>query len=315
VRTIALWPRIVAAASVVLFLAAGSYFYFHYREEKQQAQNQLVKHDVLPGGNRAYLTLGDGKRITLTGAANGRIAQQSGVTISKTGDGRLVYQAASGGTAGAGTEIQYNTIETPMGGQYQVVLPDGSRVWLNAASSLRYPARFAGSERRVELTGEAYFEVVHNSQQPFRVQSAGQLVEDVGTHFNINSYADEPVRETTLLEGAVKVQAGGESVSLVPGQQAVNSGGGIRVERVNTGSVTDWKDGRFYLNRLDFKVAMRKIARWYNVGLVYDDEMPKGIQSGGWIPRNTPLSVVLESIESTGLAHFRLEGRELHIRK
>lgn len=188
------------AASLLLLLSASGYFYFYHHQ--LSSQPATAQHDVLPGGNKAALTLANGKQIILDSAAKGAIAQQNGVSISKTKNGQLIYQLAANTTQ---TTVQYNTITTPAGGQYEVILPDGTKVWLNASSSLHYPTRFDGKNRIVELRGEGYFEVVHNQASPFMVTTNGQTVTDIGTVFNINAYQDEPVLITTLVQGAIEV--------------------------------------------------------------------------------------------------------------
>jgi hypothetical protein len=311
-----LWPRIAAAASIILCLGTGAYFYFHQKVDQQQtAQNKPVKNDLLPGGNRAYLTLSNGKRITLTGAANGQIAQQSGVTITKTADGQLVYQAASAGTDEASAPIKYNTIETPKGGQYQVTLPDGTAVWLNAASSLKYPASFASlKDRKVELTGEAYFEVAKDKAHPFIVKTNNEDVEVLGTHFNINSYTDEPSTKTTLLEGSVQVSAKeGDIAKIKPGEQAVlNQSGNIAVEKVNVNKAVAWKNGKFVFESENISSIMRKLSRWYDVEIVYKDDIPDRTFTGS-ISRYDNISKILENIMLTKAIHFKIEGRRITI--
>jgi transmembrane sensor len=209
-------------------------------------------------------------------------------------------------------------LSTAKGETYQLRLADGSKVWLNAASSLTYTASLNGNgERRVKLDGEAYFEVAKDKNHPFIVETAKQQVQVLGTHFNINSYADEPMVTTTLLEGSVKVSHLTSHVSqlLKPGQQALNKNDHITVINANMEQVMDWKQGDFYLNHVDFKTAMRKIARWYNVDVVYDASVSDATESGGWISRNNKLSEVLQSIEAAGQVHFKVEGRKITVFK
>jgi ferric-dicitrate binding protein FerR (iron transport regulator) len=198
-----LWPRIAAAASIILMLGAGGYFYYQRHAIKQE-QNQIAKNDIAPGQNKATLTLSNGRKIVLSSAVKGALAEEGGVSITKTKDGQIIYKVEDN-TDEAG---KLNTLTTARGETYQVELPDGSKVWLNAYSSIKYPASFARlAERKIELTGEAYFEVVHNTKQPFRVATNGQVVEDIGTHFNINSYTDENATRTTLVEGSISISA------------------------------------------------------------------------------------------------------------
>ena len=199
-----LWPRIIIAAAILIVISIGTFFYRNYIDESNTKHAiSGVKNDISPGGNIAFLTLADGRKISLTDAKNGQLAEQSGIKINKTADGQLEYTISN--SDNSSQSISYNTIETPAGGQYQINLPDGSKVWLNSASSLRYPVRFVGKERRVEISGEAYFEVAHNSRMPFKVANASQTVEVLGTHFNIMAYPDETSTKTTLLQGSVKI--------------------------------------------------------------------------------------------------------------
>jgi ferric-dicitrate binding protein FerR (iron transport regulator) len=311
IRPRVLWPRIVAAASVVLALSIGLIFYLR---DKARDNNAIAYHnDVGPGKKGATLTLADGTKIRLSQAGTGQLASQSGVRILKNKEGNLEYLAQGGEQAGA---RQVNMLSTGKGETYELDLPDGTKVWLNAASSIRYPANFTGlAQRQVELTGEGYFEVAHDKAHPFTVKSGGQEVEVLGTHFNINSYADEAAVATTLLEGSVRVTSGGEVTVLKPGQEALNSANGVTVLPADVEGVIDWKKGDFYLDDVDFRVAMRKIARWYGVEVIYDASVPQHIRSGGWISRNTRLSAVLELIQSSGQVHFKIDGRKLYVSK
>lgn len=307
-----LWPRIAVAASIILAIAIIGYFILH-KPTKENYAAASVKSDVSPGGNKAFLVLGNGQRISLTDAGNGMIAEQAGQSIKKTSDGIVVYDRANAG--GEHAEQLYNTVEIPRGGQYQITLSDGSKVWLNAASSLKYPAVFNGADRQVELTGEACFEVVKDKVHPFKVKTAGQTVEVLGTLFNINSYPDEKNIATTLIEGSVKVTGETRLVIIKPGEQAINNGRQIQVAQANIDNVIDWRNGDFYLNRIDFRVAMRKIARWYDIEVIYDTSVPDNIESGGWISRSKPLSAVLHAMERTGQVHFKLEEKKLYVSK
>ncbi len=295
VRT--LWPRIAAAASILLFLSIGGYYIFH---KQPVGQTAYYKNDIKPGNNGAILTLANGRKIVLEQTKAGKIIQQNGTDLRKAGDSLLVYQAAG---AASTTVISYNTLETPKGKQYSVVLPDGSKVWLNAASVLKYPTTFA-KERLVELTGEAYFEVVHNSEMPFRVKTNNQIAEDIGTHFNINAYADEPSIKTTLLEGAVKVNG----ILLSPGQQT----DGKRATTVNTEETMAWKNGYFMFEDENIQPIMRKIARWYNVDIVYTGDIPSD-KFWGTVSRFGNVSQVLKKLELTKKVHFEIEGRRIMV--
>src|ERR1700761_4303742 len=200
VKRVTLWPRIAAAASVVMLLSIGGYFLLHKQTPQRIAKNE-IHNEVFPGGNKAILTLSNGKQLSLTDAKNGILLKQGNKSIKKTSDGTVSYEANE--SSGDNQQIGYNTITTPRGGQWSVILPDGSKAMLDAASSIKYPVSFAGNERRVEITGQVYFEVIHNAASPFRVVSRGQVTEDIGTKFNVNAYDDEPGIKTTLFEGAV----------------------------------------------------------------------------------------------------------------
>lgn len=315
-RTIKMWPRI-AAAMVLATVGVGSYFYFTGNN------NQLTEYatDLAPGGNKAYLTLSDGRRISLTDAKDSKIAEQSGIKISKTADGQLLYEISDAALSAKAASGQYNTIDVPKSGQYQVRLPDGTKVWLNSASSLRYPLSFANlSARRVTLTGEAYFEVAHLKKQPFVVKTNAEEVEVLGTHFNVNTYNDEPETKTTLLEGSVKItpataaQNKPEEAILKPGEQGVLTAGRIRISPADTEEALAWKSGYFIFKNEDVKSVMRKVARWYDVDVVYETDT-KNITYEGSISRFKNVSELLHKFELTGSLKFKLEGRRITVMK
>ncbi|RAJ24568.1 FecR family protein [Pedobacter cryoconitis] len=312
-----LWPRIAGAAAVLLMLSAGVYFFKLPAHQLALLTQKEQAPQILPGGNKATLTLANGKKITLDGADNGQLAEQAGIIITKTKDGQLVYTVSDQGTHKEERQTAMNTIATPKGGQYQINLPDGTKVWLNAASSLRYPAVFTGSERRVSLTGEAYFEVAKiHPAKPFSVSSLTQTVEVLGTHFNINSYTDEQAVKTTLLEGSVKVTAQmgtSGSVFLKPGQQAVLLGNQLNVNLSNTEEAIAWKNGMFSFKDADLQTVMRAVSRWYDVEVSYEGNLP-GRQFSGEIHRNINLSEVLD-ILSFFKVHFRIDGKKITVTK
>jgi transmembrane sensor len=305
-----IWPRIGVAASVLLAVAAMLLIKFHPNTSKQVAFHKNVLHEITPGGNKAILTLSNGQRIVLSQSQNGTIASQGNMLIKKTGAGMIVYNVANG-NASAQSNLM-NTATTPRGGQFVFVLSDGTRVWLNAASSIKYPVVFNGNERRVELTGEAYFEVAHNAAMPFRVVAHGQVVEDLGTHFNINAYADEPDVKTTLIEGKVKISAAGRSAVLKPGQQSqVKDGNLAIVADADTDAAVAWKNGYFYFDNADIKTVMRQMARWYDADVHYEDNLPNR-QFSGEIPRNINASQFLD-ILSFKKIHFVIEDKKITI--
>lgn len=306
-----LWPRIAVAASIILVIGAGVFFYTN-RPATETVQTDTYANDVAPGKQGATLTLANGKKIRLTDAVNGELAKEAGVVITKSVNGQLVYEIKDAERE----SNNINVLSTAQGETYQVRLPDGSLVWLNAASSLTYSAALnERGQRRVRLDGEGYFEIAKDKAHPFIVQTDKQEVEVLGTHFNINAYKDEGGVKTTLLEGSVKISSGQNKQILKPGYQAINSGNAIKVSEVDTENITDWKNGDFYLDRIDFKSAMRKIERWYNVEVVYDASVPDNMETGGWISRNKSLSQVLSFIESSGLVHFKIEGRKVYVSK
>lgn len=299
-----LWPRIIAAAAIVIIISFGIYFYLGLDKRNTQYVTLMPK-DIDPGGNKATLTLSDGRKIILTNAKNGKLAEQSGINVTKAADGQLIYTISN--SDNSSQQISYNTIETPVGGQYEVNLPDGSKVWLNSSSSLHYPVRFTGKERKVEITGEAYFEVAHDKTMPFRVTNASQTVEVLGTHFNIMAYPDEVSTNTTLLEGSVKIIKDGNSKLISPGEQSRVKGGNIDVVAVDINEATAWKNGYFMFKSEDIYSIMRQISRWYNIDIQYLGNV-SGKVFGGKISRSRNISEVLEILESTGSLHFQITG-------
>jgi len=309
-----LWPKIAAAAIVLIFLSVSSYLLLSRNSSNSYAV--VYKEDVNPGSNKATLTLANGKSIVLTSASNGQLANDGDALISKTEDGKIIYHHND--SVGAKTTLTYNILTTPQGGQYVLVLADGSKAWLNAASSIKYPAVFVGNERKVEITGEVYFEVTHNAAQPFRVVTNGQTVEVLGTHFNVNAYADEPVIKTTLLEGKVKITHNEKTAFLIPGQQAqVNNstaGANINVlEQVDMDEVIAWKSGLFQFNKASIESILRQAARWYNVEINYDKDQKPVKTFTGSISRNSSLSQLLQILSYTG-NRFEIDGKKIIVK-
>lgn len=278
-------------AAAVLIAAIGFSFYYTKSRIPQNKPVLTKNEEVMPGGNKAMLTLANGKKLTLE---------------------QQVYTVPLGKTKGQ-EHNGYNLIETPRAGQYQINLPDGTRVWLNAASSLRYPSRFSGSKRLVELTGEGYFEVAKNKEHPFVVKTNRQEVQVLGTHFNINSYTDEGSTNTTLVEGSVRVTAlDGKNRLLKPGEQSQLKGDEIEVSDVDTEAVLSWKNGDFVFKGDDFKSIMRKISRWYDVEVVYQGDFDD-LKFGGYISRTKNISSVLSIMESTGKVHFQVKDKRITV--
>lgn len=302
-----------AAAAVVVFaVATGVYWWIN--KEQQPAVNIAEKKNtiILPGGDKAVLKLADGSTIVLDTAKDGVLKSVGNVSIQKTHNGELVYMV--GASSGAQDLAGSNTISTPRGGQYQVALPDGSRVWLNAASSVTFPTSFAASERKVEVTGEAYFEITADARRPFKVKVNAVEVEVLGTSFNVMSYPDEPYIKTTLLSGSVAVKAGatGKRNYLTPGQQASFSRSSAQmsiISEVDTDEIMGWKNGIFYMARTEIPAVMRQISRWYNVDIEYPQGMPQETISGK-IPRSTSFTNVLDILGKIGV-NLKQEGKKL----
>lgn len=312
------WLRAAAAVLLLGVFTAVIYTSLQHSNLQQQAQRmaKIQAPDVEPGGEKAILTFGNGHRIVLNDAKKGVIAQHGSVAVIKTKEGQLVNSNVNA-TIGKddNTKPVYYTITTPRGGEYQVVLPDGSKVWLNAASSLTYPAEFTGAERVVALAGEGYFEVAKNAAMPFKVTSGGQTVKVLGTHFNINAYTDEHAMKTTLLEGSIQITYQQAKAMIKPGEQAqimMGSGSGINV--INDPDAEDaiaWKEGYLDFNHADIQTVMRQISRWYDVTVRYQGAITSK-QYGGAIQKNLKLSQVLKILENNHL-HFMLTGKEVTV--
>ncbi len=300
-----------AAAAVLAFIVCGLLIWTNRHTPVTGTEPVITKSskDVAPGSDKAILTLANGRQVVLDTAGNGSITQQGNVTVIKI-NGQLAYNKLDASTS----EVLYNTISTPRGGQYQVVLADGTKAWLNSESSLRFPTAFTGKERKVELTGEGYFEVAHNEQQPFIVQSGEAEVQVMGTHFNVNGYADDPSMKVTLLEGRVKVRKNQAMVFLNPGQQAISQPGqdNIKVDYdVDTEEAVAWKNGMFIFNNTPLVNIMKQLERWYNVQVVYQGKIPEDTFNGN-ISRNNNLSEVLKVLEYSDI-RFKIEGKTITV--
>ncbi|MGB4400297.1 MAG: FecR family protein [Daejeonella sp.] len=303
------------AAAVLLVIGVGLFYLPEKRIAKPIVKSQ-PKDEIIPGGDKAVITLANGKQIILTDAKNGILAEHSGIRIVKTTDGELVFTILDDNEHGTFRLNQNNTIETPNGGSYRLRLPDGSNVWLNAASKLTFPSSFMSqNSRTVELEGEAYFEIAKDKVHPFIVKTHSQIVEVFGTQFNINSYVDEPEVKTTLLEGSIKViKNKGTGKFLKPGQQSILTSKGLMVENVDTELAVAWKGNRFVFESVDIQYIMRMLARWYNVEVEYVGEIPKN-KFGGALSRFENISEVLKSLESTGRVKFVIKGRRILVSK
>jgi hypothetical protein len=309
-----------AAATVLIFLVSGLYFFIKRDQvltapvPVKVAVKQKIQ-DIQPGGIKAILTLSDGKKIVLDDSQNGVVINQGGIKIHKNSKGIIEYtlsKSANEQNLSERREIQtvFNPIQTPVGGKFQLNLADGSKVWLNSASSLRFPVFFSGDSREVELKGEAYFEVSKHDDKKFSVRSGNQTVEVLGTHFNINAYSDEPSITTTLIEGAVRVIELNTKKSQIlrPGEQS-KVDRDIRVQRKDTQAEVAWKDGYFYFENASIEIVMRQLGRWYGITVRYEGALPEHHFEGA-IATNLTLLEVLEILQKSNI-HFRLEGKEV----
>lgn len=305
-----LWPSMAAAASIILILSSGAFLLF--RDKPATKQTVQMVHDVAPGGNKAILTLANGEKVQLNGTQNGFVANQGGVTIAKQADGELSY---TGDPAATASVELFNTVQTPRGGKYKLVLADGTIAILDAASSIRYPVAFKGNERSVQVTGQVYFEVVHDERKPFKVSVKGQVVEDLGTIFNINAYDDEPVIKTTLVEGSIGLRTSSRYVILKPGQQAVNSAGSpvTKVVDVDVEEALAWKNDNFLFNNEPLESVMRKISRWYDVDIQYQKGFNLKESYLGSLTRYSNVSQVLKVLEITGEVRFEIAGKTIRV--
>lgn len=335
------WMRWVSVAAAVLIITGASVWLTRSKETPttNTPEQQVPMATTIPaGGNRATLTLADGTVIDLDKAGNGTIATEGKTKVNKKEDGQLEYKSATGTRQSA---ITYNLLSTPRGGQYQLILPDGSKVWLNAASSIKYPTEFSGSERRVEVTGESYFEIVKNTEKPFKVTvlppsggaGRGGEIEVVGTHFNINAYGDEQPIVTTLIEGKIKISpidvVSKPSVSsdinnpkpktinyklLNPGEEAqISDKADIKVRKnVDTESAVAWMKGFFDFHNANIKTVMSQVSRWYNIDVQYKSAVPAQTFEGN-IDRNIPLNELLALLQQMGATKFTIEGRTVKV--
>ncbi|WP_158796234.1 FecR family protein [Pedobacter sp. L105] len=300
---------LLKAAAAAILLMTG-FFYFHQRNPALVVKT--VKHspkqDILPGGNHAILTLANGKTIKLDHIRNGVLVEHDGLQITKTGSGQLLYNLTA--VTGKPDDAE-NMISTPKGGQYQILLSDGTKVWLNAASSLRFPVCFNQQSRKVELTGEAYFEVAKNPARPFIVKTANTSIKVFGTHFNVMAYPDESTSKTTLLEGSVSVSSATASDLIKPGEQALlNQDGKISIQKhINEREVMAWKNGNFSFEDTGIQEVMRQVARWYDVSVVYEGKIPTK-RLTGTLSRNVNASTLFNMLSYTGI-NFRIEEKRI----
>jgi ferric-dicitrate binding protein FerR (iron transport regulator) len=313
--------RLWVAAAILLILATGTWLWQREIRDGRMTDDSRKGEQaqtILPGGNKATLTLSDGRTITLDSTTH-HITDQTGTKITNLATGQLSYKKSD--IEKSKIETSYNVLTTPRGGQYQLLLPDGSHVWLNAASSLKYPTAFTGNTREVELTGEGYFEIAQHASQPFTVKAKGINVAVLGTAFNIMSYEDEPATQTTLVEGSVKVSTTPvlssviyhpSSVLLRPQQQVIAANGkALLVKSTDAAAATAWKNGLFRFDQSDLPAIMRQISRWYNVEVRYEGVVPERTFWGG-IDRNLPLDAVLHALKKNKV-NYKIHERTITI--
>lgn len=305
--------QLSAAAAILIIIGAAFFLLQDVQQKVVDTPLPKYANDIKPGENKAVLRLASGKNILLDAAKEGLLATESEVSIIKTKKGELRYEINS--FSNSSNQIFYHTISTPKGGEYQVILADGTHIWINADSKMRFPAVIRGNTRNVELTGEAYFEVAKNKTMPFEVKAGHQLVQVLGTHFNVNAYADEKVHKTTLLEGSVRVSSGKEQHLIQPGEQARLSAGGqqgFKIEAVDVEEAIAWKNNKIMFSSRPLEEVMRQVSRWYNVEVVYKGNISKKVFTGS-ISRYENVSKVLEMLELTNLVHFKIEERRITV--
>jgi ferric-dicitrate binding protein FerR (iron transport regulator) len=306
--------RAVAVAASLLVCVWMAWIFRSHPTDKKPGE-VIAVNDIKPGANKAILTLANGRQIILDSSQDGSIARQGAITVLKF-NGVISYSQAGGQGSGEGHQgpVLYNTITTPKGGQYELVLADGSRVWLNSASSLRFPTAFMGAGREVELKGEGYFEIEKDKSRPFTVTVNDMKVQVLGTRFNTMAYPDEKTINTTLLDGSVVVTEGKLEKKLEPGQQAAfdSAGGRLSVRKADVQQVIAWKTGLFEFDNTDLAAVMRQLARWYDIEVVYK-VAPDKTPLGGSISRRLDLKEVLALLEANGINHFKIEGRKVFV--
>lgn len=305
------WYRYTVAASIIIFLTAGGYFLIHKKNEDRASKQPIAK--VEKGLNKAILTLANGKKIDLSDAKSGNLVKEAGLKIYKDKQGRLTYVAQGAADHDASQPISYNTTETPRGGQWHLILADGTNVWLNAASSIHYPTRFTGGERDVELTGEAYFEVAKNKDMPFIVKTNNTTIKVLGTHFNVNTYESTNTK-TTLLEGSIQASNNSSTILLKPGQQAITKSNtsAIQIKNVNTYESVAWRNGYFIFRNDNIVNIMNQLIRWYDIDVVYHGDVEQK-KFDGTYSNSKDITELLNALEQTGTIHFKIAGRRVTV--
>jgi transmembrane sensor len=300
------------AAVIIMVLLAGTYVYLKQTEHPSLTTSlKSKKSKIIPGGDNAVLLLADGSQVILNSASDGQIADQSGVKVVKTKSGELIYRFAKNADPKSSS---VNTVITPRGGQYHLVLVDGTEVWLNAASSIKFPTAFNGNDRRVEVSGEVYFEVAKNKNKPFIVHTDQSDIKVLGTHFNVNTYDDEEVQRTTLLEGSIEIRRGSQKMLLIPGQQANISGKSniLKIKEIDDlDAIIAWKNGYFQFEKSDLQSVMRQVSRWYNTDVGYNGTIPTK-QYTGKIPRSVNVAKLIEMLSYSGI-HCEVEQNQITV--
>lgn len=313
----ALWQKIAIAASILLCLSIGLLFYLG-KYANSSLEQQAARSGITTGGNKAYLTLANGKQVLLSGTKTGVVIDAAKLTYN---DGSEIQ--AGSGTGDPSSDTKGMMISTPQGGTYQVVLPDGTRVWLNAGSGLNFPVKFTGTTRSVQLSGEAYFQVVKDKKHPFIVKTNKQEIMVLGTHFNVAAYQDEMANTTTLLEGSVHIShllsKSGSNIDLngkilKPGEQSVLTDQSLQVNQVDTEEAVAWKNGYFRFNKENIVTVMRKLSRWYNIAVVYEGPVPED-EFSGTASRNKSIGQVLNMLQYSKSVQFKIEGRRVTVKR
>jgi len=309
-----IWKKIAVAASVLFVMGIGGYFLSNHQQPRQLVVNHPLKNDIAPGRNTATLTLANGKRILLSDAVNGEIAKEAGVRVTKTANGQVVYTVAGDN---ASELNQFNKLSTAKGETYKIYLPDGTQVWLNAASSLTYPTVFTDKIRKVELKGEGYFEVAKNKEKPFIVNANGTEIKVLGTHFNISAYLEDQTITATLVEGAIQMRHDHIVALIKPGQQGVTTidQDDISVQNVDTEQSLAWTNGNFSFKDASIKEVMKIASRWYNVDVEYIGNNIKQKKLRGTVSRYKNITELLDNLTLTSGIHYKIEGRKVILMK
>lgn len=320
-RMISLRSRAWRVAAVLVALIGIGVLFYTIKTRQERVNSFIIVNgktnktdEIRPGGNKAILTLANGKKVLLDSASNGSLAKQGNINIIKLNSGQLTYKQAHSGNS-AEFQPAYNTLYTPRGGQYGVILPDGTKVWLNAASSLHYPVAFTGNTRTVEIQGEGYFDIKPNPQKPFIVKVNNMKIEVLGTQFDVNAYKDDGEIKTTLAGGSIRVQGGIKSVLLKPGENVIvdDKDENMKVGVANVAAAIAWKNGLFYFDNTNIKEIMAQVSRWYDVNVKYETNELSDKSYSGVLPRYSDVNTLLKMLEMTGTVHFEIKGRTIFV--